>query len=59
MRHHLHNLLERVSVGCPDEEFFLAGPVLGTAKSPAVAKRDALLRDIRRQPRRVRRPLAA
>jgi hypothetical protein len=59
MRHYLLNLLERVPVVCPDEEFFLAGPVPGTAKSSAVVKHDALLGDIRRQPRRGRRPLAA
>jgi hypothetical protein len=58
MRHHLLNLLERVPVGPPDEEFFLAGPVPGTRKSSA-ADRDALLADIRGQARRVRRSLAA
>jgi hypothetical protein len=59
MRHHLLNLLERVPAECPDEDFFLAGPVPGAAKPARLAKGDALLADIRRQPRRGRRTLAA
>jgi hypothetical protein len=59
MRHHLLNLLERVPAGCPDEEFFLAGPSSGAAKPSRLAKGYALLADIRRQPRRGRRTLAA
>ena len=59
MREHLIKLPLELELPLRLDDFFLAGPPAGSRQAANRARHDALLADIRRQPRHRRRALAA
>ncbi len=60
MSDYLQKLLNRVLPETrPDEDYFLASPSSRTEAPPAMGRHNALLAEIRRQPRRSRGQIAA